>query len=115
MHATGAERGSRRHAGSLAVLLELGEQIDHTTNDDAFMRSLQGHSYNYVLTPLSAYTARGMSGAASTIRDWMLQVMGDLGWTPARWAREAGVAPSTMLHSVEVVGLVIGAYLPRRR
>lgn len=42
-----------------------------------------------------------MERTASEIRSWMKTVLEEKDWSPARWAREAGVAPSTIQRAIK--------------
>lgn len=42
-----------------------------------------------------------MERTASQIRDWMKSVLAERSWSPARWANEAGVAPSTVQRAMK--------------
>lgn len=42
-----------------------------------------------------------MERTAGQIRDWMKSILAERDWSPARWAKEAGVAPSTVQRAIK--------------
>lgn len=83
-----------------AIEFELTDEIGHDGEDAAFLRHTQRHSCRYPEEAEGPYS-RGMERTASQIRDWMKSVLAEKGWSPARWANEAGVAPSTVQRAIK--------------
>lgn len=83
-----------------AIEFELTDEFGHDGDNAAFVRRMQQHSCRYVARTPSGYS-RGMERTASEIRDWMKSVLAEKDWSPARWAKEAGVAPSTIQRAIK--------------
>ena len=83
-----------------AFQFELTDKVGHEAEDAAFLRRLQPHSCRFPEIGRRAYS-RPMDEAAATIRDWMKSVLEKKDWSAFRWARDAGLAPSTVQRALK--------------
>jgi hypothetical protein len=107
VNAASLKGGGRADLGGGALALELSEQIGHGLDDAALMLSTQEHSCGVrqlTLPPHILAMAQTDSNAAKTaaeIRAWLLAVMSDKSLSAPSWARQAGVAASTIQRAIK--------------